>query len=124
MSFIRLTPHSIVAASSSNSSSLAMESHSGGGGASQQSAAAADGGVVVGGPFHPYRTANDGMPSVAAGVAHPSLSNSQFAAFDSIYKAYQNAYGSSSAAAAAAGMFGNQQYRYKQSVSALEKICL
>lgn len=85
-----------------------MESHGGGGGAGQQSE-----GAVVGGTFHPYRSASDGMPTVAAGVAHPSLSNSQFAAFDSIYKAYQNAYGSSSAAVAA-GMFGNQQYRYKQ----------
>ena len=53
--------------------------------------------------FHPYRPSGEG---------HPSLSSSQFAAFDSIYKAYQNAYGPSPVPA---GMFGHQPYRYLSS---------
>lgn len=80
--------------------------------AGQQQQRHMDGGGYAFGPFQPYHPISDCV-SASSAIVHPVLSNSHFAAFDSIYQAYQNAFDSDCTTANAAGMFGNQQYRYR-----------
>lgn len=99
----------------SASGNLGMDSFAG-----QQQQQQMDGGGYAVGPFQPYYPISDSV-SASSAIVHPVLSNSQFAAFDSIYKAYQNAFDSDCTMATAAGMFGNQQYRYDGSMLTAEQ---